>query len=101
MSSIFGPENKRENQKMLVQEIDFYEGENFEVIARLEMCDDCEWNSRLLCQYGGSGLRLSQVREHVSHIQGPLAKPLFSPARSSDSAHFSPSLSNSRVLIID
>ncbi len=44
MSSIFGTENKRKTQNLLVQEISFCEGENFEVIARLEMCDDCEWN---------------------------------------------------------
>jgi len=44
MSSIFGSENQMPSQNMLVQEISFYEGEKFEVIARLEMCDDCEWN---------------------------------------------------------
>ena len=44
MSSIFGSENQMPNQNMLVQEISFYEGDKFEVIARLEMCDDCEWN---------------------------------------------------------
>jgi len=44
MSDIFGSESQMPNQNMLVQEISFYEGEKFEVIARLEMCDDCEWN---------------------------------------------------------
>jgi len=44
MKSIFGSENRREDEKLMVQEIDFYDGENFQVIARLEMCDDCEWN---------------------------------------------------------
>src|SRR3989344_709704 len=44
MSSIFGSENQMPNQNMIVQEISFYEGEKFEAIARLEMCDDCEWN---------------------------------------------------------
>ena len=44
MSSIFGSENQMPNQNMFVQEISFYEGEKFEAIARLEMCDDCEWN---------------------------------------------------------
>ncbi len=43
MNSIFGPENKREIQKMLVEEIEFYEGDNFQAILRIEMCDDCEW----------------------------------------------------------
>ncbi len=44
MSTIFGTENKRKTQKLYVQEINFCEGDNFEVIARLEMCDECEWN---------------------------------------------------------
>ena len=44
MSDIFGSESQMPNQNMLVQEISFYEGEKFEVIARLEMCDDCDWN---------------------------------------------------------
>ncbi len=44
MSSIFGTENIRESQQMLVNEITFYVGENFEVKGRLEMCDSCEWN---------------------------------------------------------
>jgi hypothetical protein len=44
MSNIFGSESRMPNQNMLVQEISFYEGDKFEVIARLEMCDDCEWN---------------------------------------------------------
>ena len=44
MSSIFGSENQMPNQNMLVQEISFYEGDKFEVIARLEMCNDCDWN---------------------------------------------------------
>jgi len=44
MKDIFGVENKRDDQKMIAQEIDFYSGENFEAIFRLEMCDECEWN---------------------------------------------------------
>ena len=44
MASIFGSENQMPNENMIVQEISFYEGDDFEVIARLEMCDDCEWN---------------------------------------------------------
>lgn len=44
MSAIFGTENKRRTQQLYVQEISFCEGDNFEVIARLEMCDECEWN---------------------------------------------------------
>ncbi len=44
MKSVFGSENQREDQKLLVQETSFCEGDNFEIIARLEMCDDCKWN---------------------------------------------------------
>lgn len=45
MTSIFGSENKKEKQNLLIQEIDFYEGENFQATARLEMCDDCGSNN--------------------------------------------------------
>src|SRR3989344_3124899 len=44
MSSIFGSENKRSTEKLIVKEAIFYPGENFDAIARLEMCDDCEWS---------------------------------------------------------
>jgi len=44
MKAVFGTENQRQLQKMIVNEISFYEGDNFEAIIRLEMCDDCEWN---------------------------------------------------------
>ncbi len=44
MASIFGSESETPSQNMIVQEISFYEGEKFEVIARLEMCDECDWN---------------------------------------------------------
>ena len=43
MKGIFGAENQRASEKLLVQEIDFYSGDTFEVKLRLEMCDDCEW----------------------------------------------------------
>jgi len=44
MVSIFGSENKREDQQILLNEINFFEGENFETKIRLEICDECEWN---------------------------------------------------------
>src|SRR3989344_4548916 len=44
MSDLFGAENKRDNKKTLIEEIDFFEGDNFEAIIRLEMCDECEWS---------------------------------------------------------
>ncbi len=43
MKGIFGAENQRASEKLLVQEIEFYSGDMFEVKLRLEMCDDCEW----------------------------------------------------------
>ncbi len=44
MNSIFGSENKRDDQQILLNEINFFEGENFEAKMRLEMCDECNWN---------------------------------------------------------
>ncbi|MFH1608093.1 MAG: hypothetical protein ABIA78_03085 [archaeon] len=44
MKVIFGSENQRQIQQILLNEIEFFSGENFEAILRLEMCDDCEWN---------------------------------------------------------
>src|SRR3989344_2099825 len=41
--NIFGSENKREAQKMIVQEIEFMEGDNYVLKVRLEMCEDCDW----------------------------------------------------------
>ena len=44
MNDIFGSENKRDDQKLLQQEIEFYERDNFEATFMLEMCDECEWH---------------------------------------------------------
>ena len=44
MGSIFGTENKRRTQNMYVVEAPICEGDNYEIIARIEMCDDCENN---------------------------------------------------------
>jgi len=44
LASIFGSENKRKLEKMIVWEIDFYEGDNFLARTRLEMCDECGGN---------------------------------------------------------
>src|SRR3989339_739414 len=41
---IFGSENERAKQKILVQEIDFFGNEEADAKIRLEICDDCEWN---------------------------------------------------------
>ncbi len=41
---IFGSENERAKQKILVQEINFFENEEADANIRLEICDDCEWN---------------------------------------------------------
>ncbi len=44
MKKLFGSENQRQSQKILLNEISIFEGENFEAIMRLEMCDECEFN---------------------------------------------------------
>ena len=44
MNNLFGSENKRETQEIISQDITFFEGDNFEVKLRLEMCDNCEWH---------------------------------------------------------
>jgi hypothetical protein len=44
MNSLFGSENKRETQKVYAAEVVFYEGGDFDAFARVEMCDDCQWN---------------------------------------------------------
>ncbi len=72
MKNIFGTENKRGSQKMLVQEITFYEGENFEAMARIEMCDECEWkwiNLNMWLNSRGPGFRMSEQREEFSPEQ--------------------------------
>ncbi len=63
MGSIFGTENKRKTQQLYVQEISFCEGDNFEVIARLEMCDECEWgwiNIDFRAEGRGPGFKLQE-----------------------------------------
>lgn len=42
--SLLGRENQREVQKVVVWEIDFASGEDFDSVLRLEMCEECEWN---------------------------------------------------------
>jgi hypothetical protein len=44
MNDIFGSENKRQTQKTLQEEIDYFQGDDVFVTARLNMCDDCDWN---------------------------------------------------------
>ena len=68
MKNIFGVENRRESQKMLVQEITFYEGKNFDITARIEMCDECEWrwvNLNMWVNGRGAGFKMpkEQARE--------------------------------------
>ncbi|MEK6863007.1 MAG: hypothetical protein AABW57_02500, partial [Nanoarchaeota archaeon] len=72
MSDIFGSENQMPSQNMLVQEISFYEGEKFEIIARLEMCDDCEWNwinLNLWTNTRGMMPKMDEVGEQISPEQ--------------------------------
>ncbi len=66
MTSIFGSENLRGEQKMLVSEIEFFSGENFESRIRLEMCDDCDWNwINLNMWVEGRGRGFEQKEEEV------------------------------------
>ena len=44
MDDLFGSENRRDSQNILMQEITFFEADNAEAIVRLEMCDECEWH---------------------------------------------------------
>lgn len=44
MNELFGTENQRGKQMILVKEFIFFEGDDFEVKAHLEMCDACERN---------------------------------------------------------
>ena len=44
MNDLFGSENKRDTQNIILQEINFVEGDNFQAKIRLEMCDECEWH---------------------------------------------------------
>lgn len=72
MSSIFGSENQMPTQNMLVQEISFYGGDKFEVIARLEMCDDCEsnWiNLDLWLETRGPMPKMDEIGEMISPEQ--------------------------------
>ena len=43
MNNIFGSEHKKENQEILEEEIEFYSGDKFDIIANLNMCESCEW----------------------------------------------------------
>ena len=72
MKSIFGAENRRESQKMLVQEITFYEGKNFDVITRIEMCDECEWkwiNLNMWINGRGAGFKMPEQQQEFSPEQ--------------------------------
>ncbi len=45
MNDVIGSENKKNDRKIVVNEIEFFEGDDFVVNARLEMCDEgCDWN---------------------------------------------------------
>jgi hypothetical protein len=72
MSSIFGSENKRKDEKLFVQEIDFYQGKNFIVNARLEMCDDCQgnWiNLDFWIESRGPGYKMPKEEEFAGEIR--------------------------------
>ena len=107
MANLFGSENKRKAQHMLAYEIELAEGDNFEAIMRLEMCDECEWNwvnmnlnvesrGRMSREKMGSGQESkeafknmdssaleSETRNLVSKIKDSLEKGDFGAAMSS------------------
>ena len=69
MNSIFGSENKRESQKTIVQEIEFFTADNFEVKARLEMCDECEWYwINLDFNFEGRGAGFKPIKEESTMV---------------------------------
>ena len=68
MTGIFGAENKREEQKLLVQEISFFSGEDFEVQGRLEFCEECEWswiNFDFWVNGRGPGFKMPEMKEEM------------------------------------
>ena len=67
MTDLFGSENRRETQKMLLQEIDFFEGDNFEAKIRLEMCDECEWHGINMNMWFESRGRFNQPEENKNY----------------------------------
>ncbi|MBS3089661.1 hypothetical protein J4461_02135 [Candidatus Pacearchaeota archaeon] len=72
MGEIFGSENKRKDEKILSYEIDFYEGDNFAMIGRLEMCEDCQWswiNLEFWTQGRGPGFRESEESSFSGEIE--------------------------------
>ena len=68
MKSIFGSENQRESQNMLVSEIGFFTGENFESIIRLEMCEDCQdpWINLDMRFEGRGNFNINPGNEQIS-----------------------------------
>ncbi|MDP3882267.1 MAG: hypothetical protein Q8Q31_05310 [Nanoarchaeota archaeon] len=71
MAEILGSENKINDQKIFVQEIDFYQGDDFMVNARLEMCDDCQWtwiNLHFWIDGRGPGSRQFEEKEFRGEI---------------------------------
>src|SRR3989344_6282879 len=88
MASVFGSENKRESQKMLVQEIEFYEGDNFVAIIRLEMCEECEWHwINLNVWFEGRGPGFKPPKENSEMVSQNQFKNL-------DSSSFKTEISN-------
>ena len=77
MKGIFGAENQRGIQKMLISEAELYAGENFDAIARLEMCDECEWNwVNLDLRIDGRGPGFKPVKEEGGFSSPEEFKPM-------------------------
>jgi hypothetical protein len=71
MKSLFGSEYLRETAGILSYQINFYEGENFEAIIKLEMCEECQWNwINLNMWYEGRGrFKLPEVKFDEENIK--------------------------------
>ena len=44
INDLLGSESKKESQKLLTKEFDFFDNEKYSVVMKVEMCDDCNWN---------------------------------------------------------
>ena len=64
MNKLFGSENKRDTQNVILQEIDFVDGEKFQAKIRLEMCDDCPWHWANMHMWIDSRGKFQQLNEN-------------------------------------
>ncbi|MBR9703787.1 hypothetical protein GOV12_00110, partial [Candidatus Pacearchaeota archaeon] len=73
MNRVFGSENKRETQKLNVQEVYFHYGDNYEALIRVDMCGSCEWsyiNLDMRIQGRGPGFKHGGDRGNENDLRG-------------------------------